>query len=248
MQYDLGLVKGNGIVSIEKTGTSGLVDTYTVTYDNGDTDTFDVTNGEDGSIVEVTQVLSSGTKLATITVDGISTDLYCSAGGSADIVTSWEQVLSDLKVPSEKLTKNSLDTKISKSNTTGLVKNDGTIDTTSYVSDVSGKADKTGWTASKNIVTDSSGALTTENKNNHTHGSLNSDGSLGSGSGLSGHIVVLDNNNKLSETSSINASKIKDSNAHSNIGTSANATQSQINSAIDSLIGSAITYIVGSGS
>lgn len=36
---------GNGIVSIEKTSTSGLVDTYTITYTNGDTDTFTVTNG-----------------------------------------------------------------------------------------------------------------------------------------------------------------------------------------------------------
>ena len=78
---------------------------------------------------------------------------------------------------------------IKKSSTTGLMKNDGTVDTTSYVSDVSGKADKTS-----------------------------------------------------------GASQITDPNAHSNIGTSAGATQAQINTAIDSLIGSAITYIVGSGS
>ena len=32
---------------------------------------------------------------------------------------------------------------IKKSDTAGLVKNDGTIDTTQYVSDISGKADKT---------------------------------------------------------------------------------------------------------
>lgn len=37
---------GNGIVSITKTGTSGLVDTYTITYTNGQTTTFTVTNGE----------------------------------------------------------------------------------------------------------------------------------------------------------------------------------------------------------
>ena len=42
--------KGNGIVSIVKTGTSGLVDTYTVTYDDGNTDTIEVTNGEDAHI------------------------------------------------------------------------------------------------------------------------------------------------------------------------------------------------------
>ena len=102
---------GNGIRSIEKTGTSGKVDTYTITYDNGSTKTFTVTNGSDGSTVSFTRTLSSGTKLGTITINGVSTDLYCSSGGSADIVTSWEQLLSDVKVPSEKLTKNTIDTK-----------------------------------------------------------------------------------------------------------------------------------------
>lgn len=37
---------GNGIASIAKTGTAGLVDTYTITYTNGTTSTFTVTNGE----------------------------------------------------------------------------------------------------------------------------------------------------------------------------------------------------------
>lgn len=40
---------GNGISSIEKTSSSGLVDTYTITYTNSDTDTFDVTNGQNGT-------------------------------------------------------------------------------------------------------------------------------------------------------------------------------------------------------
>ena len=40
---------GNGIASITKTGTSGLVDTYTITFTNGNTSTFTVTNGADGS-------------------------------------------------------------------------------------------------------------------------------------------------------------------------------------------------------
>lgn len=35
-----------GIASIEKTSTSGNVDTYTITYTDGTTDTFTVTNGE----------------------------------------------------------------------------------------------------------------------------------------------------------------------------------------------------------
>ena len=39
---------GNGISAIIKTGTSGLVDTYTVTYTNGQTMTYTVTNGAKG--------------------------------------------------------------------------------------------------------------------------------------------------------------------------------------------------------
>ena len=40
---------GNGIASITKTGTQGLVDTYTITYTDGTTSTFTVTNGQNGS-------------------------------------------------------------------------------------------------------------------------------------------------------------------------------------------------------
>ena len=36
---------GRGIASIAKTSTSGAVDTYTITYTDGTTSTFDVTNG-----------------------------------------------------------------------------------------------------------------------------------------------------------------------------------------------------------
>ena len=90
---------GNGIQSITKTGTSGLVDTYTITYTDGSTTTFTVTNGEDGS---------------------------------ADIVTSWESTLSDEKVPSEKLVKNSLD---AKANSSSLA----TVATSGSYSDLSSK-------------------------------------------------------------------------------------------------------------
>lgn len=39
---------GNGITSITKTGTSGLVDTYTILFTDGTQTTFTVTNGQDG--------------------------------------------------------------------------------------------------------------------------------------------------------------------------------------------------------
>ena len=56
---------GNGIASIRKTGTSGLVDTYTITYTNGNTTTFTVTNGEDANTTEITNARSSAIKNKT---------------------------------------------------------------------------------------------------------------------------------------------------------------------------------------
>ena len=43
---------GNGISNITKTSTSGLVDTYTITYTDGTTQTYEVTNGEDGEVTQ----------------------------------------------------------------------------------------------------------------------------------------------------------------------------------------------------
>ena len=39
---------GNGITSIQKVSTDGLVDTYQITFDNGETSSFTVTNGRNG--------------------------------------------------------------------------------------------------------------------------------------------------------------------------------------------------------
>lgn len=44
--FHLFIPRGKGIASIAKTGTSGLVDTYTITYSDGYTTTFTVTNGK----------------------------------------------------------------------------------------------------------------------------------------------------------------------------------------------------------
>ena len=42
---------GNGISSISKTKTDGIVDTYTITFTNNQTTTFTVTNGKDGGVL-----------------------------------------------------------------------------------------------------------------------------------------------------------------------------------------------------
>ena len=135
-EYDLGQVvgdngeDGNGIASITKTGASGLVDTYTITYTDGTTSTFTVTNGSDASVT---------------------------------IQTSWGSTTSDSKVPSEKLTKDTLDNKASSTHTHGNLTNDG----------------KVGSNANYFVVTGTSGAITSQQK----IGNIDTSGKIGSTSG-----------------------------------------------------------------
>ena len=116
-------------------------------------------------------LLVSGTNIKTINHTSLlgSGNIDIQGGSNVDVVTSWEATLSDTKVPSEKLTKNSLDAKadasslatvattgdyddltdkpsipssssdlsdgsniVKKSSTSGLLKNDGSVDTTAY--------------------------------------------------------------------------------------------------------------------
>lgn len=64
-QGPIGLT-GNGIASITKTSTSGLVDTYTITYTNGNTTTFTVTNGEDANTTEITNLKNENAYLQNV--------------------------------------------------------------------------------------------------------------------------------------------------------------------------------------
>ena len=66
---------GNDIQSVEKTSTSGLVDTYTITLTDGTTTTFEVTNGK--SIVSIEKTSSVGyVDTYTITYNDGSTDTF----------------------------------------------------------------------------------------------------------------------------------------------------------------------------
>ena len=69
---------GNGISSVVKTGTSGLVDTYTITFTNGNTSTFDVTNGEKGDTGATGQTGATGNGIVSIAKTGTTglTDVY----------------------------------------------------------------------------------------------------------------------------------------------------------------------------
>ena len=73
-------IDGDNIQSIEKTGTDGLVDTYTVTLTNGSKTTFQVTNGN--AVVSITKTGTSGL-IDTYTIvysDGTSTTFTVTNG------------------------------------------------------------------------------------------------------------------------------------------------------------------------
>lgn len=96
---------GNGISSITKTSTSGLVDTYTIDYTNGNDTTFDITNGKDGTngtngqdgFSPTATVTKSGT-VATITItdkDGTTTaNVYDGTGSITDVKVDGSSVVS----------------------------------------------------------------------------------------------------------------------------------------------------------
>lgn len=74
---------GRGILTIEKTDTQDLVDTYTVTYDDGTYTTFQIKNGENGGLST-----SGGTMTGSLILSG------------------------DPTLPNEAVTKNYVDTKL----------------------------------------------------------------------------------------------------------------------------------------
>lgn len=78
---------GNGIVSIAKTATVGLVDTYTITFDDGSTTTYDITNGQNGSKwYKGTAISGTGTSITGF--PGTMNDFYLnSADGYVYICT-----------------------------------------------------------------------------------------------------------------------------------------------------------------
>jgi hypothetical protein len=71
---------GNGILSIVKTSTSGVVDTYTITFTDGNTTTFDVTNGS--NIADIEKTSSEGlVDTYTITLTNGETSTFTVTNG-----------------------------------------------------------------------------------------------------------------------------------------------------------------------
>lgn len=75
--------KGSNIATITKTGTSGLVDTYTVTLTDGSTSTFNVTNGSSIESIEKTDTVGL-VDIYTITLTNGDTSTFEVTNGNAE--------------------------------------------------------------------------------------------------------------------------------------------------------------------
>lgn len=95
---------GSGITSIVKTATVGLVDTYTITFDDGNTTTYNITNGQNGSKwYKGTAISGTGTSITGF--PGVKDDYYlnstygyvyvCTRSGGASVPdpAEWDYVL-----------------------------------------------------------------------------------------------------------------------------------------------------------
>ena len=80
-------IDGNGIASIEKTGTEGLVDIYTITYTNGEKTTFTVTNGAGGGMSALLLITSDAGSEVTVTTPSGRTITAEQVSGSS---TQWQ--------------------------------------------------------------------------------------------------------------------------------------------------------------
>lgn len=103
-------------------------------------------------------------------------------------VASWSSTTSDDNVPTEKLVKGELDNKISKSQTAGLVKNDGTIDTNAYITSASLPTKTSDLTNDGSDSTDSLTYIETS----ATAGLVKNDGSIDTTTYLSQHQSLSD--------------------------------------------------------
>ena len=129
------------------------------------------------------------------------------------------------------------------SNTAGLVKNDGTIDTTTYLTEHQSLTNYIQKSQTNGLVKNDGTIDTTTYLTTHQDISGKANSADLATVATSGSYLDLSNVPETFAPSSHEHSSadVKDSNAHANLGTSANATQSAINTAIDTKIGTLLS-------
>lgn len=167
-------------------------------------------------------------------------------------VSSWSGTTTDAHYPSEKLVKDSLDGKLDKLQTSNKGKN-VVVDSTSGQIAFEDKPTIPSKTSDlANDGSDGSNAFVSTNDSrlsdartptSHTHGQVTDDGKITSTAvtvASADNIVITDasDSNKVKKVANLLTDHIKDGTAHSNIGSSANDSQSTINTKIDTALSS----------
>ena len=137
-----GLVKNDGTIDTTSYAASSSVPTK-ISDLNNDSDFIEKSSTT--GLIKNDGTIDTSSYITSSALSGYQT--------TSNLVTSFSSTTSDSKYPSEKLTKTELDKKIEKSNTSGLVKNDGSIDTNTYLT----SSDLTGYQTTANLVTSFSG-------------------------------------------------------------------------------------------
>lgn len=157
--------------------------------------------------------------------------------------TSWSSTTSDDNYPSEKLVKDSLDGKLDKVHSSNKGKNVVTNASTGAIefenkptiptktSDLTNDAD--GTSGATYVLSNDSRLTDNRTPTSHTHGNLTNDGKVGT---ASGQIICTGTGGAIQAVGNISTGMMKDSNAHSHIGSSANDTQETINTNIDTAL------------
>ena len=105
-QKEVKINDGRGIVSILKTATSGNIDTYTITYTDNTTSTFEVINGVDGVGIESIYLTGTSGLTDTYTIlytDGTTTEFQVKNGRG---ITKIEKISTNKLVDTYKITFN----------------------------------------------------------------------------------------------------------------------------------------------
>ena len=236
------LTKSSLDSKIDKSQTAGLV------KNDGtiDTNTY-LTSSSASSTYQ--PLLVSGTNIKTVNNNSLlgSGNITIESGSNVDIVTAWEQTLSDAKVPSEKLTKDSLDNKVDKVTGKGLSTNDFTntyksaidgLSTVATTGDYDDLTDKPTIPSKISDLVNDSDFIETSS----TSGVIANDGSI-IGIGTTQGTVAAGNHTHSGYVSATKVTSWQSTPSDSNV-----PSEKLVKDYVDGLIGSAISYIVGSGS
>ena len=137
---------------------------------------------------------------------------------------------------------------IEKSSTSGLIKNDGSVDTNAYITSTSlptktSDLQNDGADGTNAYVANNDSRLSdSRTPTSHTHGQITNDGKITStavtvASGDNILITDTSDSSKVKRVANILAGHVKDSTAHANIGSSANDSQATINTDINTALG-----------